>query len=108
MEHTSQTSLKQIGCINVASEVLGDKWTPRLLRAFNNNGVMRFCQLQNEVGGVNPRTLSARLQNLESKKIIEKTPTSSDSRCEYRLTKKGADLLPIIEQMHAWSRDYGN
>lgn len=107
MNQQATISPKQIGCIDTASSVLGDKWTPRLLRAFNNDGCLRFCQLQTAVGGINPRTLSARLQNLESENIIEKTPTSSEARCEYRLTKKGTDLIPIIEQMYAWNSRYG-
>lgn len=105
----SQTATKSaIGCIDAASAILGDKWTPRLLRAFNNNGCMRFCQLQTEVGGINPRTLSARLQSLEANSIIEKSPMSSETRFEYRLTSKGSALIPIIEQMHAWSQNYSN
>lgn len=108
MERTAHIPTSQIGCIDAASAILGDKWTPRLLRAFHNHGVMRFCQLQTEVGGINPRTLSARLHSLESQLIIEKTPTSSDARCEYRLTEKGDDLIPIIERMHAWNQNYGS
>ena len=106
MNKVASPSTKTIGCIDAASAILGDKWTPRLLRAFNNSGCLRFCQLQTEVGGINPRTLSARLQSLEQEHVIEKTPTSSESRCEYRLTRKGADLLPIIEQMHNWDQRY--
>lgn len=106
MEQSATQSRTPIGCINKASSVLGDKWTPRLLRALNNDGCSRFCQLQTSVGGINPRTLSARLQDLETEGIVEKKPTSSLARCEYRLTQKGSDLIPIIEQMHSWSDKY--
>lgn len=92
-----------IGCVKAATDILGDKWTPQLLRFFANEESMRFCQLQDLVGGINPRTLSARLASLESYEIIEKTPTSSSTRSEYRLTTKGRDLLPIIRDMEAWS-----
>lgn len=95
-----------IGCLDAATSILGDKWTPQLLRYFVNEEVVRFCQLQDLVGGINPRTLSARLTNLENYDIIEKVVTSSSSRCEYRLTKKGKDLLPILQGMEAWSDKY--
>lgn len=95
-----------IGCIDSAARIIGDKWTPQLLRAFCNHESVRFCQLQNAVGGINPRTLSARLHELEDQKIIEKVPTSSDVRCEYRLTKKGKDLMPILRSMQNWSQKY--
>ncbi len=92
-----------IGCVKAATDILGDKWTPQLLRFFANESSVRFCQLQELVGGINPRTLSARLSYLETKDIIEKTPTSSSSRCEYQLTAKGQALIPIIRDMEAWT-----
>lgn len=95
-----------IGCVRAATDILGDKWTPQLLRYFANEHTVRFCQLQDLVGGINPRTLSARLSNLEEQGIIEKTPTSSTARCEYNLTKKGLDLIPILRDMEAWGRTY--
>ena len=91
-----------IGCIKAATEILGDKWTPLLLRLFVNNEVVRFCQLQDMVGSINPRTLSARLTRLEEHGIIQKLP-SKNSRCEYVLTEKGQDLLPVLKSMETWS-----
>ena len=100
------TGVKQLGCIKAATAILGDKWTPLLLRYFINEEEVRFCQLQDSVGGINPRTLSARLLTLEETHIIEKVTTGNNSHCTYRLTKKGSDLLPILRDMHAWSIKY--
>ena len=98
-----QAQSHAIGCVKAATEILGDKWTPQLLRYFINEETVRFCQLQDLVGGINPRTLSARLTTLEEEGIIEKLITSqSSSRCEYRLTTKGEDLLPILKDMQSW------
>ena len=97
---------KMVGFVDAATEILGDKWTPLLLRYFINEDVVRFCQLQDLVDGINPRTLSARLLKLEENGIIKKHPTSSSKRCEYRLTGKGYDLLPILTQMESWSNKY--
>lgn len=94
-----------IGCVKAASEILGDKWTPELLRFFVNEGTVRFCHLQDLADGINPRTLSARLDSLENKGIIEKLQTNS-SRCEYRLSPKGRDLIPVLVQMQEWSDKY--
>lgn len=96
-----------IGCVKAAADIIGDKWTPQLLRFFANDQNVRFCQLQDAVGGINPRTLSARLATLESHEIIEKIATNSPSRCEYRLTDKGTALLPIVRDMEQWSTAYG-
>lgn len=97
---------KTVGCVDQATDILGDKWTPRLLRFFINEQSVRFCQLQDLVDGINPRTLSARLDRLEESGIIEKNPLETSSRCEYYLTEKGRDLLPILQSMENWSSKY--
>lgn len=102
------TQQQSIGCVKAATEVLGDKWTPQLLRFFVNEEIVRFCQLQDLVGGINPRTLSARLAHLEETGVIEKLYPGESSRCEYRLTEKGRDLLPILQDMERWSTQYAH
>ncbi|HJM04024.1 MAG TPA: helix-turn-helix domain-containing protein [Candidatus Saccharimonadaceae bacterium] len=92
-----------IGCVKAATQVLGDKWSPQILRYFVNEKNVRFCQIQDLVEGINPRTLSARLDALENQGIIIKQPTTSESRCEYSLTEKGECLIPILKDMQAWS-----
>lgn len=94
-----------LGSIKAATDIIGDKWTPELLRYFLNEETVRFCALQDEVGGINPRTLSARLSQLEDKGIISKCKTDT-SRCEYKLTEKGKDLLPVLETMQTWTQKY--
>lgn len=100
------TSAETIGCVKAATKIIGDKWTPQLLRFFVNEEVVRFCQIQDLVEGINPRTLSARLDYLEEEGIITKTATTSRARCEYRLTKKGRELIPILKDMQVWSDRY--
>ncbi len=97
---------QSIGCVKAATKIIGDKWTPQLLRFFVNEETVRFCQIQDLVEGINPRTLSARLDDLEKEGIIEKVIAPEKSRCEYRLTKKGKELTPILRDMQAWSEQY--
>jgi len=102
----STATTETIGCVKAATKILGDKWTPQLLRFFINEEAVRFCQIQDLVEGINPRTLSARLDHLETEGIITKNATTSDSRCEYRLTDKGHALMPILKDMEKWSAAY--
>ncbi len=97
---------QSIGCVKAATRILGDKWTPQLLRFFLNEKTVRFCQLQDMVGSINPRTLSARLATLEREGIIVKTFATSEKRCEYTLTEKGKALQSIIQDMETWSERY--
>ena len=101
---TAQT----IGCVKAATSILGDKWTPQILRFFVNEKTVRFCQIQDLVEGINPRTLSARLDSLETSGIITKNPTTSESRCEYTLTDKGEALIPILKDMESWSTRFSS
>jgi DNA-binding HxlR family transcriptional regulator len=103
---SKESIVEAVGCVKGATKILGDKWTPLLLRYFINEESVRFCQIQDLVEGINPRTLSARLDHLETEGIITKNATTSDSRCEYRLTAKGLDLMPILKDMQAWSDHY--
>lgn len=96
-------SEQAIGCVKAATRIIGDKWTPQILRFLLNEKGVRFCQIQELVEGINPRTLSARLDNLELEGIITKCPTTSENRCEYRLTEKGESLAPILHDMERWS-----
>lgn len=103
MGHFSDDDGVKKGCIAAAASILGAKWTPQILYAlFYGHG--RFCDLQKEAGGVNPRTLSARLDELESVGVVEKVAFAEiPPRVEYVLTPKGRDLVPILEGMVAWS-----
>ena len=103
-----QTTAEMVGCVKAATHILGDKWTPLLLRYFLNETEVRFCHLQDAVGGINPRTLSARLVSLEDAGIIEKVVTPDAGHCTYRLTEKGNDLLPILHDMHTWGTKYAD
>lgn len=105
---TMNEATQSVGCVKAATEILGDKWTPQLLRYFVNNEVVRFCQLQDLVGGINPRTLSARLVTLEKSDIINRIQSDSSSRCEYELTTKGKALIPILVDMQKWSTKYAS
>lgn len=95
-------------CVKAAAQIISAKWTAQLIYAMAN-GVNRFCELQKEVGGINPRTLSARLDELEQSGIVQKvTFAEVPPRVDYSLTQKGSDLLPILEQMVAWGGKYAS
>jgi DNA-binding HxlR family transcriptional regulator len=96
----------KIGCIASAMEIIGNKWTALILRDLAS-GSNRFCNLEKSVGNINPRTLSQRLDDLEAHGIITKaTFAEVPPRTEYTLTKKGRDLIPVLEAMATWGDKY--
>lgn len=111
MNITSVKSIKtplepKVGCIAAAMKVIGNKWTALILRDLFA-GPKRFCELERSVGSISPRTLSQRLDDLESGGIItRKSYAEVPPRTEYSLTPKGRDLHPILKQMAAWGNKY--
>lgn len=103
---TSKCPVRERACVATAAAIVSAKWTPQIIYALSNN-VQRFCELQKEAGGINPRTLSARLDDLERQGIIAKISYAEvPPRVEYSLTAKGSDLLPILERMVEWGEKY--
>jgi DNA-binding HxlR family transcriptional regulator len=103
---TSLTTPKSTICVALATKVMGDKWTPFLIATLLD-GTLRFGQIQTKVPGLNPRTLSARLDSLEQVEIITKQVYDcTPLKVEYTLTQKGKDLYPILNSMKKWGEKY--
>lgn len=96
----------RIGCIASAMEIIGNKWTALILRDLAT-GAKRFGELEKSLEGISPRTLSQRLDDLAAHGIvIRRSFNEVPPRCEYSLTEKGDDLLPILYQMALWGEKY--
>lgn len=85
-------------------KIIGKKFTVLILRNMIYSKQKRFNEFLNTIEGINPNTLSTRLREMERNKIIKReifhdTPV----RIEYHLSEKGKDLVPILEQMAAFS-----
>ncbi len=98
----SEDSEPKCGSIEKALQIIGDKWTGLIVRDLTA-GPKRFSELEQSLG-IGPRTLSQRLDALESQHIITKKQyAEAPPRVEYTLTQKGEDLLPILQSMATWS-----
>ena len=70
-------------------------------------GRSRFCELERSLAGISPRTLSLRLRELEAEGVVERrTYPEVPPRVEYALTEKGHALIPIIEGMREFGREW--
>ena len=88
------------------ADIIGSKWTAVIVHDLSE-GPRRFSELERACPGISPRTLSERLDMLESQSIVgRQSYPESPPRVEYELTAKGQALLPIIQAMsdfgHAW------
>jgi DNA-binding HxlR family transcriptional regulator len=88
------------------AEIISGKWTLLVIRDLAA-GRSRFCELERSLDGISPRTLSLRLRPLEAEGIVERrTYPEVPPRVEYRLTAKGEALVPLIEQMRTYGREW--
>ena len=88
------------------AEIISGKWTLLVIRDLAD-GCSRFCELERSLEGISPRTLSLRLRALEAEGIVERrTYPEVPPRVEYTLTAKGEALVPLIEQMRSYGRDW--
>lgn len=83
------------------------KWKLLLLYKLGENGVMRF----NAIGRLHPRlsqkTLAQQLRGLESDSLVNRTSYNLvPPKVECSLTERGKAILPILDDMCAWGKDY--
>ena len=84
--------------------IIGKKFTVHIIRNMAIMGQSRFNQLLDSIEGANPKTLSARLKEMEKDGLITRTVhPETPIRVEYGLTKKGKDVQGIIDQMAVFS-----
>jgi DNA-binding HxlR family transcriptional regulator len=97
---------KHPGCVAEALSIIGNKWTALLVMELAK-GNSRFGHIETSLKGISPRTLSQRLDYLVAKSIItKKNFQEMPPRIEYTLTKKGYDLIPILQSMASWGDKY--
>jgi DNA-binding HxlR family transcriptional regulator len=98
----AKQSFGDISCsIARAVEVVGQRWTPLILRDLFA-GLTRFEDLRRDLG-IASNILAARLDELEHHGVVERQQyQSTPPRHEYLLTDKGRDLYPVIATLLAW------
>jgi DNA-binding HxlR family transcriptional regulator len=88
------------------AEIVCGKWTLLVIRDLAE-GRSRFCELERSLQGISPRTLSLRLRALEEEGIVRRqTYPEVPPRVEYALTEKGRALVPLIEDMRTYGRQW--
>jgi DNA-binding HxlR family transcriptional regulator len=88
-------------------KIIGKKFTIHILRNMSLLNQNRFNQLLESIEGINPKTLSVRLREMEksgliTRKIFPQTPP----RVEYSITEKGLALKSVILAMAEFSMKY--
>lgn len=91
---------------NVLSRI-GDRWSLLVLLALHDKAeVMRFSDLCKAIPDVSQKMLTSTLRKLEADDLVVRTIYPEvPPRVEYKLTKRGKTLIPLLNQLVDWSLD---
>jgi DNA-binding HxlR family transcriptional regulator len=95
------------GCpINLATEVLGDKWSLVIIRDMMFGNRRHFSELlHGSEEGIASNILASRLQRLADCGLISRAPDPGHKqKIVYSLTEPAIQLVPVLAHLGAWGR----
>jgi len=88
-----------------AVDLLARPWTGLILGLLQN-GPLRFSELEERAHGVGAKTLSARLKELEARRIVARhVQAGPPVRVQYILTSKGRAFEQVGAAIERWGRE---
>jgi DNA-binding HxlR family transcriptional regulator len=88
-----------------AIELLARPWTGMILQLLQS-GPCRFSELEERTKGIGAKTLSARLKELEARRVIAReVEPGPPVRVLYRLTAKGKGFGQVAAAVERWGRE---
>lgn len=101
------TAMVPLCPVEQAARILGQKWTLQIVHHLMTHGSLRFCELQEALGGVNPSTLSSRLKMLEEEGLVQRSQISTlPPHVEYCLSEMGRQLAAVLGEIIKWSSSW--
>jgi DNA-binding HxlR family transcriptional regulator len=91
--------------VNLTTEVLGDRWTPLIVRELLL-GSTRFNDLVRALPGISRSLLSQRLRHLERRGVLDAWPSATGRGSEYHLTAAGRGLEGVIDAYGRWAIEW--
>jgi len=90
--------------ITHAMNIIGNKWTSIIIYQLTERK-LRFGELAVRIDKISRKVLVEQLKEMELRGIVLREAFSeTPPRVEYSLTKKGKELLPILDQLCTWSK----
>ncbi|MFC4778859.1 winged helix-turn-helix transcriptional regulator [Paenibacillus sp. GCM10023252] len=89
--------------------VIGGKWKMLILWHLGKSGTKRFGELKSLIPDITQRMLVSQLRELEEDLIVHREVYPVvPPKVEYSLTELGESLMPILDSMYAWGKNYMN
>ncbi|NEQ24224.1 MAG: helix-turn-helix transcriptional regulator [Microcoleus sp. SIO2G3] len=86
--------------------LIGEKWASLIIGALKDKA-MRFGELKRTCEGISQKMLTQTLRKLERDGLVMRTlyTNTLPIKAEYRLTKLGESLLPIVQSAKSWAEE---
>lgn len=92
--------------VAVTLGIIGGKWKSLILWHLSFK-TLRFSQLQRRLVKVTQKMLTQQLRELEADGLIHREVYAEvPPRVEYSLTELGESVVPILQQMYQWGKEY--
>jgi DNA-binding HxlR family transcriptional regulator len=92
--------------VSVTLDMIGGKWKSLILWQLSFK-TLRFSQLQRRLSKATQKMLTQQLRELERDGLIHrKVYAEVPPRVEYSLTEMGNSVVPILQLMYQWGKDY--
>lgn len=105
-DHLAKYGMKSCPIDN-SLKILGQKYALHIIRNLLLLKQTKFGQFLRSIEGINTKTLSIRLRELEDCSLIKRTIIPGRPvHTEYSLTDKGMALEPILSQLAVFSSKY--
>jgi DNA-binding HxlR family transcriptional regulator len=102
-DRAEKKDVTELSCpVTFTMNKIGGKWKPVILFLVQKD-CNRFGMLQKAISGVSKQMLTAQLRELEKDGILDRIIYAEiPPRVEYKITKLGKTIFPIIESMREW------
>lgn len=99
---------KEYNCyFELTLDVIGGKWKPIILYYIGIREVIRYSELKRLIPNINERMLTKQLRELEADMVISrKVYPVVPPKVEYSVTEHGRSLIPVLENLKGWGKDY--
>ena len=102
LENSDLTDIKSTP-FGYTISIIGGKWKMIIMFWLVEYEVLRYGELKRCIGQISDKILNNQLKELEKDRIIiRKEYPQIPPRVEYRLSKRGLSLMPILEEMCKW------
>lgn len=107
---TAQRCSENLSSVEDAIYVIGGKWKLKIIIALQENGNIRFNELQRIVAGISARVLSNELKDLELNGFVKRIVHSEQTPVivEYISTDYSKTLKTVIMALSEWGRAHKN